>query len=40
MSETVTAQKIDQKMGSFVQFPCMLSKLWSSKLPWQKQHPE
>ena len=32
MLQTVTATKVDEKMGSFiVQFPCFLSELW----PWK-----
>ena len=26
---TVRAEKVDEKMGSYVQFPCSLPKLWS-----------
>ena len=40
MSQTVIAQKVDEKMGPFVQFPYVLSELRSLKRPWQKQHPE
>ena len=29
MLETVTAEKVDKKMGSFVQIPSSLPKLWS-----------
>ena len=29
MLQTVRAEKVDEKMGSFAQFPCFLSDLWS-----------
>ena len=33
MLQTVRAEKVDEKMGSFVRFPCFLSELWSLNCP-------
>ena len=33
MLETVRVEKLDEKMGSFVQFPCFLPDLWSVNCP-------
>ena len=31
--QTVRAEKVDKKMGSFVQSPCFLPELWSLNCP-------
>ena len=33
MFQTVTAEKVDEKMGLFVQLPCFLPELWSLNCP-------
>ena len=33
MLQTVRAEKVDEKMGPFVQIPCFLAKLWSLNYP-------
>ena len=33
MLQTVRAEKVDEKMGPFVQIPCFLAKLWSIYYP-------
>ena len=33
MLRTVRAEKVDEKMRSFVKFPCFLLELWSSNCP-------
>ena len=33
MLQTVKAENVDEKMGSFVQFPCVFPELWPVNCP-------